>query len=108
MTTNSLVAQRCCDEGRPQDDGVHFAASKLLQSSSYAALRGLRCEVMETVAVVHGVVPSYFLKQMAQSVIRRLDGIQSVMNLVEVRAAKGPQDNRLLCESHVGSEKIVD
>ena len=36
---------------------------------------------------VHGIVPSYYLKQMAQTIIQRLEGVQSVMNLVEVREA---------------------
>jgi hypothetical protein len=36
------------------------------------------------VVVVHGIIPSYYLKQMAQTVVLRLDGIHSVRNLVEV------------------------
>jgi hypothetical protein len=67
------------------DDSLRTAAMSLLQSSGYAALRGLRCEVTDSVVIVQGVVPSYFLKQMAQTVIRRLDGIETVRNLVEVR-----------------------
>ena len=81
-----------CDSYRPtfeaassSDDGLRTAALRLLQTSDYASLRGLRCEVTEAVVVVQGVVPSYFLKQMAQTVIWRLDGIKSVTNLVEVR-----------------------
>jgi hypothetical protein len=35
--------------------------------------------------IVSGVVSSYHLKQMAQTIIQRLEGVQSVMNLVEVR-----------------------
>jgi len=60
----------------------------LLKSSGYAALRSLHCEVTEAVVVVHGVVPSYYLKQMAQTIIQRLEQIQSVMNLVEVRESE--------------------
>jgi hypothetical protein len=58
---------------------------KLLQSSGYAALRRLRCEVTEGVVIVHGVVASYFLKQIAQTLMQQLDGIEMVTNLVEVR-----------------------
>jgi hypothetical protein len=75
-------APDCC---LSEDDGLRAAALRLLQSSGYAALRGLRCEVTQAVVIVHGVVPSYFLKQMAQTVIRRLDGVETVRNLVEVR-----------------------
>jgi hypothetical protein len=44
----------------------------LLQSSAYAAVRRLHCEVAEAVVFMYGVVPSYFLKQMAQTLIRQL------------------------------------
>jgi osmotically-inducible protein OsmY len=83
MTTSS--SQRSRDLGGREDDGLRSAALKLLQSSGYAALRRLQCQVTEGVVIVHGIVPSYFLKQMAQTVIQQLDGIQRMTNLVEVR-----------------------
>lgn len=58
---------------------------KLFNVSGYTSLRRLRCEVTEAIVIVHGVVPSYYLKQMAQTIIQRLEGVQSVINLVEVR-----------------------
>jgi hypothetical protein len=67
------------------DDNLHAAARKILQSSGYSALAALQCEVTEAAIVVHGVLPSYYLKQMAQVVISRLDGVRAVTNLVEVR-----------------------
>ena len=69
----------------PGDDGLRIAALKLLHSSGYTAMQRLRCEVTDAVVIVHGILPSYYLKQMAQTIIQRLEGIQSVMNLVEVR-----------------------
>lgn len=72
----------------PGDDELRAAAFQLLKSSGYAALRSLHVEVTEAVVVLHGVVPFYFLKQMAQTVIQRLDGIRSVTNLVEVSGAE--------------------
>jgi hypothetical protein len=70
---------------RQPDRCLRVAAQQVLQSSGYAALRKLRCEVRGAVAVVHGVLPSYYLKQVTQSVLQRLDGIRSVRNLVEVQ-----------------------
>ena len=69
----------------PDDDGLRIAVLKLLQSSSYTTLRRLRCEVMDAVVIVHGVLPSYYLKQVAQTIVLRLEGIEGVMILVEVR-----------------------
>jgi hypothetical protein len=72
----------CCWRG---DDGLRVAALKLLHSSPFVALRRLQCEVAEAEVVVHGVLPTYYLKQMAQTIILRLDGIRGVKNLIEVR-----------------------
>jgi hypothetical protein len=69
----------------PVNNTLHATALNLLQSSGYAALRRLRCEIRETDVIVTGVVPSFYLKQMAQTLILRLDGIHTVRNLVEVR-----------------------
>jgi len=71
---------------REGDDRLRSAAMKVLRSSSYSALRRLKCEGTGAVIAVHGVLPSYYLKQMAQSAIQRLEGIRGVTNLVEVQA----------------------
>jgi len=80
---------------RKEDDALRVAALNVLQSSGYAALRRLRCEVTGAVVCVHGVLPTYYLKQMAQAILRPLDGLQGVTNFVEVRGAdRGqPVDN---------------
>jgi hypothetical protein len=69
----------------PVDDSLRIAALKQLQSSGFTALRKLRCEVTNAVVIVHGIRPSYYLKQMAQTIIQRIEGIQNVMNMVEDR-----------------------
>ena len=89
MTTpeasRSMNAHPASSSRRLEDDGLRSAALARLRSSGYAGLRRLRCEVTDAVVIVRGTLPSYYLKQMAQSVILRLDGIRSVKNLVEVR-----------------------
>jgi hypothetical protein len=86
----------------PDDDGLRIAALKLLQSSSYTTLRRLRCEVMDAVVIVHGILPSYYLKQVAQTIVLRLEGIEGVMNLVEVRGI----DSRPCCENEVEAPEV--
>ena len=83
----SLTTHPAGPSRRVEDDGLRTAASALLRSSGYAGLRRLRCEVTDAEVVVHGVLPSYHLKQMAQAVLLRLDGVRGVKNLVEVRYA---------------------
>jgi BON domain len=92
-TSNSHGGQQCRLE--PDDDGLRIAALKLLQSSSYTTLRRLRCEVTDAVVIVHGILPSYYLKQIAQTIVLRLEGIEGVVNLVEVRGT----DSRPCCEN---------
>jgi hypothetical protein len=90
MTAPSCqAAQRFTGLASPGDEGLHQAAVKALELSGYSALRRLRCEVSEAVVVVHGVVPSWFLKQMAQVLLLRLDGVRGVANRVSVRGTDG-------------------
>ena len=84
-SSSTRAAQRSHDLFSPEDDGLRSAALKLFQSSGYGSIRRLQCEVTEGVVTVHGTVPNYYLKQMAQTLINRLETIRSVTNLVEVR-----------------------
>ena len=70
-----------------QDERLRYAAMRVLRSSSYSALRRLRCEAKERVIALYGILPSYYLKQMAQAAIQRLEGIRGIANLVEVQTA---------------------
>jgi len=67
-----------------QDSGLQAAAVASLRSSPYRPLWHLHCKVREGVVVVSGVVPSFYLKQMAQTVLQALDRINGVENLLVV------------------------
>jgi hypothetical protein len=69
-------------------DSLNLAVRDLLRSSGYRLLRTLRCQVREGVVTIWGTVPSFFLKQMAQEAVLKLDQIREVKNLVEVRAGE--------------------
>ena len=60
-----------------------------LRSSSHPALRRLSCECYEGVLTIHGRVPTYYLKQVAQSLLGKLEGVEVINNQVEVRYAEG-------------------
>lgn len=55
-----------------------------LVRTGYLNGRNLRFEVREEAVVMHGVVRSYFQKQMAQEVLRPLIGSRRLANLLEV------------------------
>ncbi len=55
-----------------------------LSRSGYLALRDLDCEVVGGMVLLRGRVPSYYLKQLAQTVVGEVQGIGGVFNMIEV------------------------
>jgi hypothetical protein len=79
------------------DDRLAAAAAARLRSSGHRPLWYLRCEVRDGVVVLSGVLPTFYLKQMAQTVLLRLAEVRGVKNLVEVGtwpAAAGDHGSR--------------
>ncbi len=71
---------------------VDEAAEARLHRSQYVELRGICCEFHEGVLTLRGQVPSYYLKQMAQSLVDRIPGVLQLDNQLDVgrpRAADG-------------------
>jgi len=60
-----------------------LATHERLSQSGYA-LRDVRCECQEGRLVLAGRVSSYYLKQVAQSLVSGLPGIALFVNLIEV------------------------
>ena len=69
-------------------DFLRSAVLAGLQSSGYYVLRSIECEVRDRSVVLSGVVPTFFLKQMAQAVALRVDQVQEVVNRVEVMSTR--------------------
>jgi osmotically-inducible protein OsmY len=59
-------------------------AERQLRSSPYLALRNVTCEARDGVVVLRGCLPTYYLKQMAQAVITRVEGVGQIVNEIEV------------------------
>lgn len=57
----------------------------LLSRSPYVAARDLRVEEAEGVVRLEGAVRSFFHKQMAQELIRRVDGVERIENRLQVQ-----------------------
>lgn len=68
---------------RTENDVAAEAAAEL-QRSSHAALRQIACDVRDGVLTLSGQVPSYYEKQIAQSLVRiRLPNVE-IRNELEV------------------------
>ena len=79
------------DGSEPLVDGVVTSqanplieAHRMLSSSVYSELRLLRCEYQEGAVVIHGQVPSFYYKQLAQAMLMANPHIDVVVNQVEV------------------------
>jgi hypothetical protein len=62
----------------------HLGAARALQRSPLPALRNLSLEETTNTVVIRGVVPSYYLKQMAQETVMPLLGGRVLVNRVSV------------------------
>ena len=67
-----------------KDVRVVQTAQKILQASPYFGIRTLLCEYHEGVLVLRGRVPSYYHKQMAQEAVRKVSGVELILNAVVV------------------------
>ena len=56
----------------------------VITASPYLAGRNLRFETEDGRVTLKGVVNTYFQKQMAQEVLRKLDGVTEISNELEV------------------------
>ena len=65
-------------------DPLETRASEAVRKAPHLIGHRLRCEAHDGQVTLHGVVSSYFQKQMAQETIRRVDGVTEINNLLEV------------------------
>ena len=84
-----------CLTQRPTD--VADQARALLLRNPYLALKNVSCEFRDGVLTLRGNLPSYYLKQIAQTIVANLEGVERLVNAVEViataqRRPERPQD----------------
>ena len=62
---------------------VKREAEARLRRSSYREVRGVTCEFHEGVLTLRGHLPSFYLKQVAQSLVYGIDGVEEINNRLE-------------------------
>lgn len=60
-------------------------AKDRLNGQPYPALKRVTCEFHDGLLILRGSLPTYYLKQVAQTAVAELDGIQQIENQIEVR-----------------------
>ncbi len=71
----------------PAQADRHIAATTetALATSKYSSLRKLQCQARDGVVEISGTVPSFYLKQLAQTAVQQLHPGLTIRNLVVVQ-----------------------
>lgn len=67
----------------PRDETT-TAARQRLTETPYESLQQVSCEEQDGVLVLHGRVPSFYLKQLAQELVRPIEGVKTISNRLQV------------------------
>jgi carbon storage regulator CsrA len=68
---------------------IHLQVEERLRRSPYPALQNVLCHGGDGVIYLHGRLPSYYLKQIAQELAGGAVGVRTVVNQIEVSAPSG-------------------
>lgn len=87
---STLVAALPKSNGTVLNASVHECAAieSRLRSTGHHPLRHVRCEAVDGIIELSGVVPTYFLKQLAQTVALDVIHEAVVRNRLEVRSQR--------------------
>ena len=89
---------------------VARAAEERIHQGGYLALRDIRCQCSDDELSLHGSLPSYYLKQVAQEIAAGVAGARRVVNQIEVLvpAECKRRDNIALPETRFAGQKPQD
>jgi osmotically-inducible protein OsmY len=59
-------------------------AESRLHRTTYRGLKHVSCEFHEGLVILSGRVPTYYLKQIAQTIVGEVEGVGQVVNRLEV------------------------
>ena len=80
----SRLSRKATQRRSAMDNKALDEAQRRLQASGYRALRSISCEYHEGMFVLRGKVPSFYMKQVAQELVRSVEGVSTIVNCLEV------------------------
>lgn len=83
-TTESIPQTTPVSEPRAKSDSIAGTIHHTLSQSSYRALHQIRCDYSQGVLTLHGRVPSYYLKQLALEIAKRIARGKVINNVIQV------------------------
>ena len=84
MTTNEISSVRPTVAGTGIINPVLSEIRRQLQASPFAAIRKLRCDFHEGVAILRGRVPTFYTQQVAQALVRKTAGVAQLDDRITV------------------------
>jgi osmotically-inducible protein OsmY len=84
MNQLTFASPRCEKAASLRAADIDRAAQEMLRASGYGALSAVSCTVHDDVVCLEGVLPSYYLKQVAQEIAFGVAGVRRVVNRIEV------------------------
>ena len=83
-----MISQSPTEEnGHDQSHESAEPARDCLQRSPYRPIRSVSCECRQGVLFLRGPLPTFYLKQLAQEAVARVEGILQVVNETVVDAS---------------------
>ena len=70
------------------DSSLSERLRRALERDPHLSRRKLRLEIQDGSVTMRGTVGSYYQKQMAQEMLRRIDGVEQIANELEVHWAE--------------------
>jgi hypothetical protein len=80
----SPIHERLNREHADPDRALHEAVMSMLKASGYSSVAKLACRVHRGVVELDGVVPTFHLKQVAQTAVQRVGAVRGIRNRVVV------------------------
>lgn len=81
---NRPTAGATGEQGVNMEDGIVESVRGRLRSSAYSALKEIVCVGRGGAIELEGGVSSHYLKQVAQALVERVEGVTSIVNRIEV------------------------
>jgi osmotically-inducible protein OsmY len=86
-----MIEEAVSASGKPvtgNKDRVSLVVEEMIgesfRTSGYPALRSVVCQYHEGVAVLYGRVPSFYMKQIAQTLVSKIPGVDVIANRLRV------------------------
>ncbi len=78
----SLIVENVAASPSPS----RMALEQQLRTSPYWAVRQLVCQIDRNRVIIRGTVPSYYLKQVAESLASKAVGLECVASYIDVQS----------------------